>query len=245
MSNERKPDRIDRYIKPFSVFALKLLIQAVYAAFVYFVVGSVKGKNGVFVILAAVLSAVFGFALFCPLHFGSLLFFTRRSFYGVSRIGGLFFFFSPDVFWRTLKNGFLLLLFRGMSFAVFFLPGISMLVLMCYNISHVASVFAFFVSFISFALFTVSGAWAFSRLSKLIYLSEYLFALCPYGSPWERMEKSAAVMKNKTSAVTALRIGNFLRVLLCLAVIPTGFVWKSCQQRKADLARDLLRRESY
>lgn len=243
MTNESRFDWKNRYLRPFTVLCLKLLIQAGFAVSAYFLFGLIKGINGFLTGFTAVLLAVCGFAILCPLYFGGVLFFTRRSFYGASRVGVLFSFFKSEKYGKALRYGLVWLIFQGLSFAVFFLPGLSLLVLLCYNVFKGASVFTVTVTFAAFLLLTGSGLGAFWRLKKLAYLSEYLFVLCPDGSPLEKMEESAFLMKNRTSAVTALRFGNFFRVLLCFAVIPAGFVWKSCQQRKADLARELFNKE--
>ncbi|MGN1195078.1 MAG: hypothetical protein ACI4SB_06310, partial [Acutalibacteraceae bacterium] len=178
--------------------------------------------------------------VFLPLYFGTVLFFCHRVFYGISRIKSLFVFFSPKLFLSAVKSGFMLIIFRLLCFAVFWLPGLSMLALMCYNILNSVSVFFVFVAFAAFVLLAICGALAFSKATKLAFLFEYIFVLCPEKKTFEILNESIGLMKGKTVSVTAVKFGNFLRVLLCTLVIPIGFVWNSCQQRKAGLAKKIL-----
>ena len=234
----------NKYLKPFSVLTIKLVIKALFVSLLSFALIKVGGLGNGFTFSVLLGAAVLGFLVFCPLHYGSVLFFADRAFSGSSKVKRLFAFFSPKLFFSALKNGLLQSLYKALCFTAFFLPGISMALLMCYNIYYSVSVIFVFLSLAASLMLLISGALAFSKAGKLAFLFEYLFVLSPEKKAGESLQKSIELMKGKTLSVTALKFGNFLRVLLCTAIIPTGFVWNSCQQRKADLARDLFNKET-
>lgn len=223
------------------MLVIKLMFEAAYFSAVYFAAEEImKLHNGVIFAASVFVFVLIRFLVFLPLHFGTVLFFGYQSFYGVSRVKALFCFFSPKIFLPAVKNGCVLLFYRVLSFAVFLLPGLSMLVLVCYNILNSVSVLLFLLALFAFVLLTVSGVSAFSKATKLAFLFEYLFVLSPGQKTSEILNGSIRLMKGKTRSVTAVKIGNFFRILLCTLIFPIGFVWNSCQLRKARLAKRIL-----
>lgn len=241
LKEKKKHDAWNQFGKPFSVLLIKLMFETAYFSAVYFAAEEIMKLQNNFVFAAAVFVFVLiRFLIFLPLYFGTVLFFCYKVFFCVSRVKSLFCFFSPKFFWAAVKNGFVLLVYRLLCLTVFWLPGLSMLVLMCYNIVNSSSVLLFLLSLLAFLMLAVSGALAFSKATKLAFLFAYIFVLSPEQKTSAILNESIRLMKGKTVSVTAVKFGNFFRILLCTLIFPIGFVWNSCQQRKAGLAKKIL-----
>ena len=239
MQNTNSNLGLDHYVRPFSVLVIKILFEAAYFSLAYFVLDKAAQNTAVF-IAATIAFALMRIGIFLPLYFGTVRFFCCRVFFGISCIKNMFSFFSPKLFFKAIKNGLLFILFRFLCFAVFFLPVLSMLGLIWYNLMRSVSVSFVFLSLAASVLLLIFGIRAFSRAMKLVFLFSYLFVLSPEKKTAEHFGKSIDMMKGKTISVTVLKFGNFFRVLLCAAIVPIGFVWNSCQQRKALLAKNIL-----
>lgn len=190
------------------------------------------------VVPAFMLSAA---AVLFPLRFGMLRFFWNRETEKNASLNDIAAFFSPGLFGAAVKNGLLFRLFDGLCFLTFFLPCLSLLALLWYNISRLSPLVLCAACFFAFWLLFFSASAAFFKMKKLTFLSAYLFVLSPEKQAGVCLVQSAEILNGRTAAVTAVKRKNFFSRACCLLVFPAGPMARRCAERNSRLAGKLLK----
>ncbi|MGN1444535.1 MAG: hypothetical protein ACI4XE_11880 [Acutalibacteraceae bacterium] len=228
--------------KPLFVLTIRSFVESAVFFGLFFSLKFLASGYGVRLLFFAVPAAVLLLsAVVIPLRFGSVLFFLNREKNAESSVGNLFAFFSPALFFSAMRNGCVFLLFFFLCFLTFFLPCISMLILMCYNIFNAAPLYLSALCFAAFAALLWIGAAAFFKMKRLTFLSRYICVLTPGKRGIDSLFESADILNGRTTLVTAVKTKNFFSRLFCVFVFPVGFIVRRCTERNSHLAYELLK----
>lgn len=192
------------------------------------------GENSKYVNFAvSVVFLLFTFMLYSQIKLGTDRFFLRRAQKKGSTAADIFYYFHPFRAVGALSFSVKMLLMRISLFLFMLIPFILCVILLLYLLERDVSALVALTLFAGSLVYLFSALIFYRKITASLFLAKYYFIQGEYISFSHLIASSQSSMSKKRRELAKIRRGFYGWFILCLTLLPVGYVWSYYNQTMA------------